>query len=79
MMNVTNLYVYADNPNPTDNTTDIKFTPNEKISEINGNINGKIIPNGNGGVNGLTTYQNGNVKSDIAVIDIIEDGKSFLF
>lgn len=29
--------------------------------------------------NGHTTYQNGNIKSDVAVIDIIDDGKLYLY
>lgn len=51
------------------------LSENEKISTKNGTVNGKTITNGNGTANRQIIYQNGNAKSDAAVIDIIEDGK----
>ncbi len=39
--------------------------------------NRKMISNNNGPSNGQIPYQNGNTKSDVAVIDIIEDGKFY--
>lgn len=65
--------------NTTDSMIDDEFSHSEKKLVKNGFVNGKINSNGNGVLaNGLKTHQNGNIKSDVAVIDIIDDGKFYL-
>lgn len=59
-----------------DDVTNGSLVQNESISVKNGSVNGKPIGHSNGTTNGQIIYRNGNTKSDVAVIDIIEDGKS---
>lgn len=59
-------------------TNDAEIPQNDKKFLKNGIVNGKINSNGNGVVvNGNATYQNGNIKSEVAVINIIDDGKLY--
>lgn len=67
------ITIYPDNIK--DDATDTSLPENEKTLTKNGIINGKAIVNANGTPNGQMIYQNGNKKSDVAVIDIVEDGK----
>lgn len=61
-----NLFISPDNIKD-----EVSMSDNVKTSAKNG----KPIVNGNGQPNGQMIYQNGNTKSDVAVIDIAEDGE----
>lgn len=68
-------FVYLLQHNIKDDASSVSLSENEKSSAKNGIVGGKTIVNGNSIPNGQMHYQNGIKKSDVAVIDIIEDGK----